>query len=299
MIKTLDELILAVKDQDIKKIAIASAEDDGLIELVKICIEQNIAEFILVGDQSKIRELLTSEDVDHTKLEIINLPDHKEAAEKAVQLVVDKKANVVMKGLMHTSIFLKAILDKEKGLREGNLISQVTVYEKADNSGLQLLTDCAMNISPNLDEKRQIINNAVNLARRIGYDKPKVAILSAIETVNPDIPDTMEAAVLSKMADRGQIKNAIVDGPFALDNAISKEAANQKGITGEVAGNADIIVCPNLQVGNALHKALTYYANKRITTAIMGTSAPIVMTSRTDPVDVKLLSVALAIYIAD
>lgn len=299
MIKTLDGLVVAVKGQDIKKIAIASAEDDGLIELVKICIEQDIAEFILVGDQNKIRELLASENVDYTKLEIINLPDHKEAAEKAVQLVVDKKANVVMKGLMHTSIFLKAILDKEKGLREGNLISQVTVYEKADHSGLQLLTDCAMNISPNLEEKRQIINNAVNLARRIGYDKPKVAILSAIETINPDIPDTMEAAVLSKMADRGQIKNAIVDGPFALDNAISKEAADQKGITGEVAGNADIIVCPNLQVGNALHKALTYYANKRITTAIMGASAPIVMTSRTDPVDVKLLSVALAIYIAD
>ena len=299
MIKTLDDLVNAVKGQEIKKIVIASAEEHGLIELVKACVEQKIADFILVGDQDKIRDMLSREEVDYTKLEIINIPDHKEAAEEAVKLVVNKKANVIMKGQLHTSIFLKAILNKETGLHEGKLISQVTVYEKADNSGLQLLTDCAMNISPDLEEKKDIINNAVNLATSIGDEKPRGARLSAIDTVNPAIPDTMEAAVLSKMADRGQIKNAIVDGPFALDNAISKEAADQKGITGEVAGNADIVVCPNLQVGNALHKALTYYANKRITTAIMGTSAPIVMTSRTDPVDVKLLSVALAMYIAD
>ncbi len=299
MIKTLDDLVEVVKDQDIKKIAIAAAEDEGLIDLVKVCIEQNIADFILVGDQNKIRDLLSSKDVDYTKLEIINLPDHAEAAEKAVKLVTDKKVNVVMKGQLHTSIFLKAILDKENGPREGKLISQSTVYEKTDGSGLQLLTDCAMNIKPDLEEKRQIINNAVNLARALGYKLPKVAILSAIETINPEMLDTLDAAALSKMADRGQIENALVDGPFALDNAISKEAAEQKGISGEVAGNADIIVCPNLQVGNALHKALTYYANKRITTAILGTSAPIVMTSRTDPLDVKLLSVALAIYIAD
>ncbi len=298
MIDNLDDLFDAIQKNEPKKIVIATAEEEGIISLVKDCVKRGIAEFILVGDKEKIRALLDCQDIDYKTLEITDRPDHREAAEEAVKLVKDGKANVIMKGDLHTSTFLKAILDKEKGLRKGGLISQITVCEKMDGHGLQMLTDCAMNISPDLVEKKQIIQNAVELAVKLGYEKPRVAVLSALEAVNPAIPDTVDAAILSKMADRGQIKNAIIDGPFALDNAISVSAARQKNIEGDVAGKADILLMPNLQVGNALHKALTYYAQKRIAAAIMGTTAPIVMTSRTDSIDTKLLSVALATYIS-
>jgi len=203
-----------------------------------------------------------------------------------------------MKGLLHTGTFLKAVLNKEKGLNRGKLISQISIFDKEFGDGLQLLTDCAMAIQPSLDEKKQIIENAVELALRLGYVKPKVAVLSALEVVNPEIADTVDAAILSKMSDREQIKNAIVDGPFALDNAISPEAAKHKGIKGEVAGQADIILAPNLQVGNVLTKALTYYAHMDVAAAVMGAAAPIIMTSRTDTVKNKLLSIALASYIS-
>ncbi len=298
MINRLDDLYEAIKQNPPKKIVIAAAEEKGIIKLVGDAVNLGIADFILVGDKEKIRALLIHEDIDYKNLEITDRPDHREAAEEAVKLVNEGKANVIMKGDLHTATFLKAVLDKNKGLRKGDLISQITVYEKMEGEGLQLLTDCAMNIAPSLEEKKQIINNAVDLALKLGYEKPRVALLSALEAVNIAIPDTVDAAILSKMADRGQIKNAVIDGPFALDNAISIDAARQKNIHGEVAGRADIVMVPNLQVGNALHKALTYFANKRIAAAIMGTTAPIVMTSRTDPVDTKLLSIALAIFVS-
>ena len=161
-----------------------------------------------------------------------------------------------------------------------------------------MITDCAMNISPTLEEKQQIIENAVALALKLGYEKPKVAVLSAVEVVNPAIPDTLEAAILSKMSDRGQIKNAIVDGPFALDNALSVAAARQKKIGGEVAGKADIILVPNLQVGNPIHKALTFLADRKIAASVMGAGAPVVMLSRADSLETKLRSMALATYIS-
>jgi phosphate butyryltransferase len=215
-----------------------------------------------------------------------------------VEFIVKGEADIIMKGLLHTSTFLKSVLNKENGLNAGRLISQISVFDKEFGEGLQLLTDCAMAIQPNLDEKKQIIENAVSLARKIGYKKPRVALLSALEIINPTIQDTVEAAILSKMGDRDQIKNAVIDGPFALDNAISLEAAEHKGIKSEVAGKADILVAPNLQVGNVLTKALTYYAHKDVAAAVMGAKIPIIMTSRTDMIKNKLLSVALASYIS-
>jgi phosphate butyryltransferase len=296
--KFLADLLGAVRGRPIKKIAVAVPEDPGVIKLVKQAMEIGYAEFILVGDEARIKELLENQGLDCRTFEIHDEKNHRLAAEKAVGLVVEKKANVVMKGELHTATFLKAILDKEKGLRTGNLISEITLCDKKDGDGIQLITECAMNITPTLDEKRQIIENAVDLAMKLGYEKPKVAVLSAVEVVNPAIPDTLDAAILSKMADRGQIKNAIVDGPFALDNAISLTAARQKKISGDVAGQADIILVPNLQVGNALHKALTYLAGKKVAAAVMGAGAPVVMLSRTDSTETKLLSVALATYIS-
>ena len=298
MIKNFDDLLEKVRQRPVQKIAIPIPEDAGIMELVKMSMEQGLAEFILLGNAAEIKEHLAQQGLDPARFEIHDKPDHREAAGKAVSLVAEGHADVVMKGELHTKIFLQAILDKETGLRTGNLISQITVCEKVEGEGLQLITDCAMNISPDLEEKKQIIENAVALALKLGYEKPRVAVLSAVEVVNPAIPDTLDAAILSKMADRGQIKNALVDGPFALDNAISVEAAKQKKIGGEVAGRADIILVPNLQVGNSLHKALNYYAKRKITAAVMGPAAPVVMSSRTDTIDTKLLAIALATYIS-
>lgn len=298
MITSLNDLYTAVKEKAVRKIALASPEDEGIIKLVKNATEIGIAEFILAGDAARISELLRAEGLDSAAFEIHHASSHKEAAEKAVSLVVEGKATVVMKGELHTSIFLKAVLDKERGLRTGNLISQITVTEKVEGEGLLMFTDCAMNITPTLDEKKQIIENAVELAVKLGYARPKVAVLSAVEVVNPAMPDSLDAAILSKMADRGQLGQAIVDGPFALDNAISVIAAKQKKIAGVVAGRADIVLVPNLQVGNAIHKGLTYLANKRVAAAVMGAKVPIVMTSRADTTDTKLLSIAIATYIS-
>jgi phosphate butyryltransferase len=295
---SLNDLLDAVKEKPVKKIALASPEDEGIIKLVKNAMEIKIAEFVLVGDAVKIRELLRKEGVDDAGFEIHHAYSHKEAAEKAVSLVVEGKATVVMKGELHTAVFLKAVLDKERGLRTGKLISQITVTEKVEGEGLLMFTDCAMNIAPTLEEKKQIIENAVELAVKLGYAKPKVAILSAVEVVNPAMQDSIDAAVLSKMADRGQIEHAIVDGPFALDNAISIIAAKQKKIGGEVAGRADIVLVPNLQVGNVIHKGLTYLANKKVGAAVMGAKVPIVMTSRADTTETKLYSIAIATYIS-
>jgi phosphate butyryltransferase len=298
MLQCLADLREAVKGRPTRTIAVASAEDAEVIELVKQAMELGYAEFILVGDAPKIKDLLEEQDLNLRNFEIIDEKNHGRAAEIAVGLVVDKKANVVMKGELQTATFLKAVINKDKGLRTGNLMSEITLWDKEEGDGVRMVTDCAMSISPTLDEKRQIIENAVDLALKIGYAKPRVAVLSAVEVVNPAIPDTLDAAILSKMADRGQIKNAIVDGPFALDNAISLSAARHKKISGEVAGQADILLVPNLQVGNALRKSLTYIANKTVAVAIMGVGAPVVMYSRSDSTETKLLSIALSAYIS-
>lgn len=297
MIKSLNDLLEQVKNREKRKIAIAAAEDLEVLEVVEMAEELKLAEFILVGDKEQI-EKLAADNNKKLNCEIIHESDHKKAAEKAVELVKSREAGAVMKGLLHTGTFLKAVLNKEKGLNTGKLVSQISVFDKEFGEGLQMLTDCAMAIQPTLDEKKQIIENAVYLGLKIGYEKPKVALLSALEVVNPAIPDTVDAAILSKMADRGQIKNAVVDGPFALDNAISPEAAKHKSVEGEVAGQADVLVAPNLQVGNVLTKALTYYAHKDVAAAVIGAAAPIIMTSRTDSVKNKMLSIALASYIS-
>ena len=258
----------------------------------------DLADFILVGDEEKIIKI-AKENYIKLDCEIINIKENFLAAKKVVELTRQKKANVIMKGLLQSSQFLKAVLNKETGLNKGKLISQISVYDKINGEGLQLLTDCAISIQPTLEEKKQIVENAVEFARKIGITTPRVAILSALETVNPAISDTIDAAVLSKMAERGQIKNAIVDGPFALDNAICIEAAKHKNISGKVAGNADILLVPNLQVGNVLTKALVFFARRKVAAAVIGAAAPIVMTSRTDTIDNKILSIALALYTAD
>lgn len=294
--QSLEELKQRVKELDKKTIAVAAA-DAKILEVVERALEENLAEFILIGDQKALLEEIEAKGR-NISCEIYDIADHKAAAEKAVELVRNKQADVVMKGLLHTSTFLRAVLNKEKGLNTGKFISQISVIDKEYGQGLQMVTDCAMAIEPTLEEKKSIIENAIDLSHKLGIEMPKVALLSALEVVNPKIKDTMEAAVLSKMADRGQIKGGIVDGPLALDNAISQEAADHKGIKSPVAGKADVLVVPNLQVGNVLGKSLFFFAHKLSATAIVGTSAPIIMTSRTDFMENKLMSIVIASYIA-
>ena len=293
MIKNFDELLNAVRNSRKAKVAVAAAEDMDVINVASNCLP--LADFIFIGNAKKIEDLFR-EAGKKVNGEIIDIPDHGEAAGKAVELVKAGKAQNLMKGLLHSSIFLKAILNKETGLNIGKLVSQVSVFETSN--GLQLLTDCAVNVKPELNEKKQIIENAVELACGLGVDTPKVAVLAAVEVVNPDMQATVDAALLSVMAQRGQIKNCVIDGPLGFDNAIDPDAARHKGIGGPVAGLADILLAPNLEAGNMLAKSLIFWAKRRVAAAMMGVGVPVIFTSRTESVENKVLTVALASYLA-
>lgn len=301
MIQNFDELVAVVKNKPKKKIAIVSPEGSTVIKLIKLALEEGLAEFILVGDEDKIKSMSAAAGFDSQLINIINITDQKEAAEEAVRLVLVGSASAIMKGNLPTATFMRAILDKQKGLNDNKVISEITLYEKIvepSGGGFRFLTDCAINVAPTLDEKRQIIENAVSLAHKLGNPMPKVAVISAVEVVNPSMPDTIEAAALSKMADRGQITGCLVDGPFAFDNAISVEAAEYKKVGGGVAGHADILMMPNLLTANPLRKCLVYYTGKRVAVALMGAKVPVIATSRSDSADTMLLSIALAAYIS-
>lgn len=295
MIKSFEHLMELAKEKDSKKVAVVAADDLEVLEVIAKAEEINLANFILVGDASKIKKIIEENKL-NIKSEVVDESNHKKAADMAVDLVVQGRAGALMKGMLHSSVFLKAILNKEKGLNTGKHITQISVLEKDNNDGLMFITDCAITVNPDLLGKKEVLENAVELAHKLGNETPKVAVLASLEVVNPDMQDTIDAAVLSKMAERGQIKGCIVDGPFAFDNAVSVEAAKQKGINSPVAGNADIIVVPNLTVGNTLTKSITYIAKKTVVAATVGAAIPIVFTSRTESIEGKLLSIALAAY---
>jgi len=296
-IKNFEHLIELAKEKQAKKIAVVAADDAEVLEVIERAEGMNLAEFILIGDAAKIENIIKEKGW-NLKAEVVDEKDHKKAADKAVDLVVSGQVGTLMKGMLHSSVFLKAILNKEKGLNTGKHITQISVLEKDDEDGLRFITDCAITIDPDLLGKKEVLENAVDLAHKLGNEMPKVAVLASLEVVNPTMQDTIDAAALSKMADRGQIKGCIVDGPFAFDNAVSVEAAKSKGITGPVAGNADIIVVPNLTVGNTLTKSITYVAKKTVVAATVGAAVPIVFTSRTESIEGKLLSIALASYVS-
>lgn len=295
MIKNFEHLIQLAKEKDSKKVAVVAADDLEVLEVIAKAEELNLADFILVGDADKIKKIIEENGL-NIKSEVTDESDHKKAADLAVDLVVQGRAGALMKGMLHSSVFLKAILNKEKGLNTGKHITQISVLEKENQEGLMFITDCAITVNPDLLGKKEVLENAVELAHKLGYETPKVAVLASLEVVNPEMQDTIDAAVLSKMAERGQIKGCVVDGPFAFDNAVSVEAAKQKGISSPVAGNADIIVVPNLTVGNTLTKSITYIAKKTVVAATVGAAIPIVFTSRTESLEGKLLSIALAAY---
>ena len=299
MSRNFDDLLLKLKVAEKKKLAVAVAQDEPVLEAVKAAKDRGIADAILVGDKAKIEEVAMKIDMDLTDFEIIHEEDVKKAALKAIQLVSSGEADMVMKGLLDTATFLRSVLNKEVGLRTGKLMSHVSVFEIEGIDRLILLTDAAFNTYPDLKQKVQIINNSVMVAKACGIQNPKVAPVCAVEVVNPDMPATVDAALLSKMSDRGQIKGCIVDGPLALDNALSEEAAHHKGVTGSVAGKADILLLPNIDVANVMYKSLTYTASTKNGGILVGTSAPVILTSRADSFETKVNSIALAALVSE
>ncbi|NHM32175.1 phosphate butyryltransferase [Neobacillus terrae] len=281
-----------------KTVAVAAAEDEEVIEAVAHALDSNLARFILFGNREKILALIKEKypkGEEDSRIKIIHEDTNNAAAEEAVKSVKNSEAHVLMKGNIPTSMLLKAVLNKDYGLRTGNIISHVAVFEIPGYDKLTLITDSGMNIAPDLEQKAQIIKNAVSIARSIGIENPRVAPLAAVEVVNPAMQATLDAAALTVMNMRGQINGCIVEGPLALDNAVSVFAAEHKGITGKVAGKADILLVPTIEVGNALYKSLVYFANAKVGGVIAGAKAPIVLTSRSDTAESKLYSLALAL----
>lgn len=298
MIRNLDEILEQAQAGPPGQVAVAAADDESVLECVKSAVERGLAEFHLVGDVGRLEKMCADMGLCGPGINLVAAESVSEAARLAVGLLQSGRAGAVMKGQLPTGVFLKAVLDKDSGLRTGRLLSQCGVYDRDQGRPPMLITDCAMNIAPTLDQKAQIVQNAVDLALALGFDRPRVAALCALETVNPEMPETIEAAVLSKMAERGQIKNCLMDGPLALDNAVSPQAAAHKRIGGPVAGRADILLAPDLKTGNVLHKSLVYFSYRKNAALVLGAAAPIIMTSRTDSVETKVLSVALALLLA-
>jgi phosphate butyryltransferase len=299
MINNFDEVLSMAQSQSTKKVAVAVAQDKPVLEAIKDACEIGLVEAVLVGNKDKIEEVAREINMDLSKLEIIHEADAAKAALIAVELVSTGKADMVMKGLVDTANFLRAVLNKEKGLRTGKLMSHVAVFEVPGIDRLLFITDAAFNMYPGLKEKIDIVNNAVTVAKAVGIETPKVAPVCAVEVVNPDMPATLDAAMLSKMNERGQIKGCLIDGPLALDNALSVEAAHHKGITGEVAGQADILLMPNIEAGNIMYKTLSYTTSSKSGAILVGTSAPVVLTSRNDSHETKMNAIALAALVAE
>ncbi|WIV13314.1 phosphate butyryltransferase [Proteiniborus sp. MB09-C3] len=298
MIKNFENVLNLAKSRGPKTISVAVAQDKEVLLAVKEANKMGIVDAILVGDKNEIIKIAEEISMDLSKCELIDIKDVVEASRKAVELVSTGKAHIVMKGLVDTSIILKAVLDEKIGLRTGNVLSHVAVFSVDTYEKLLLVTDAAMNIAPDLSQKKQIVENAVFLAHSIDIENPKVAVVCAKEKVNPKMPATVDAEQLVQMNENGEIAGCIVGGPFALDNAISKEAAIHKGIDHPVAGDADIILTPNIESGNVLYKALAFLAKSKNAGIIVGARAPIVLTSRADNDEAKLNSIALAVLMA-
>lgn len=298
MSKSFEELISKANQKTLKKVSVSNAQDEPVLQAVKAAKEQNIATAILVGDEAKIREIAASIDMDLTDFEIINEPDTEAAALKAVELVHNGKADILLKGLLETKTFLKSVLNKEVGLRTGKMLSHVCVFEIEGINRLLFFTDVAFNTYPTLADKVNIINNAVEVAHACGIECPKVAPLCAVETVNPKMQPTVDADNLTKMYEGGDFKGCQIYGPLSMDLAIDPEAAVHKGVTNPVDGHADILLFPNIDAGNITYKILVRTAKVKIGNVLVGTSAPVVLTSRSDDFQTKLNSIALATVIA-
>jgi phosphate butyryltransferase len=292
--KPLSNLLERVKGKAVKRIVVAAAEDKAVLLSLREAMKTGIIEPILVGNRGKIEAILAEINFSVGNTRIIDESNSSVSAEKAVDLIKKGEAEILMKGFVGTGPLLKAVLDKEKGLKKNGTLSHFALFDIPSYPKLLGITDAAMNISPDFNEKTEILLNAIDIMHRLGLEIPKVAIVSPVEVVNPKIESTVHAAMLSMMQKRGQIRGCLIDGPLALDNAISKEAAEHKGIHGEVAGDADLLLAPDLDAGNMLYKSLIFFAGGITAAIITGASVPIVLTSRSDSEESKFMSIVLA-----
>ncbi|MBE0451399.1 MAG: phosphate butyryltransferase [Clostridia bacterium] len=299
MIKNFEELIKLAIEKGPKKVAVACAQDEDALKAIKAAYDKGIIKGILVGDVDQIKSISKEIGLDLTEFELIHITDMAEASLKAVSMVSSGEADLVMKGLVDTSIILKAVLNKEVGLRTGNVLSHVAVFDVPTYHKILTVTDAAMNIAPDLMAKKQIIENALHVTKALNIDMPNVGVITAKEKVTESMPATVDAGELVKMNQEGLIKGCKVGGPFALDNAVSKEAAEIKGIKDPMAGDVDILLCPTIEAGNVLYKALNFLGNARSAGIIVGAKAPIILTSRADSDDSKLNSIALGVLMSD
>ncbi len=298
MIRSIDSLREAAVAQGTRLLSVACAQDAHVLLAAEDARRLGIAGAILVGDEAQIRAIAAEHGIDLANYRVIHEADKVEACRIAVRLVRDGEADAVMKGIVDTSVILKAVLDKEIGLRDSKVLSHVALFEVPGFDRLLLLTDAAMNIAPDAEAKKEIVRNAVKVAHAIGNENPVVACLCAVEKVNPKMPATLDAAALVEAAQNGEISGCTVVGPLALDNAVSVEAARHKGIADPNAGKADVLLVPNIETGNVFYKSLVFLAHAKNAGLIVGAKAPVIVTSRADSEQTKLNSIALALALA-
>ncbi len=294
-LKNFQELIAKVQNNDNKKrVAVAAAHDGHTLEAVFRASSDKLVDPVLIGDKTEITDILHKLSIKFNEEKIVNTESDAEAAEKTVELINAGKADFIMKGKLQTADLLKAVVNKEKGLRTGSVMSHVAILEIPAYHKLIAITDGGMMMYPNADEKKQIIENAVNVFLNMGYECPKVAVLAAVETVNPKMPEAVDADILKKMNQDGEIKNCIVEGPISVDLTFNRESAKIKGYASPVTGEADILIAPNITAGNIMSKALLEFAGGTMAGMIVGAKVPIVLTSRGATSEEKYLSLVLS-----
>jgi len=297
-ITNFDDLLAEARRVGPKRIAIAGAEEHEVLLAAQDATQQGFARCILVGNVEKIYQAAREHDISLYGMSLLDEPDSRRTIRRAVLLAAEGEADVLMKGSVSTGSLLSMVLNREVGLRTGRLLSHVGVFEVPGYDRFIFITDGGVNISPTVDQKLEIIYNAVEVAHRLGLKEPRVALLAASELLSPHIPASLDALALTKMAEQGWVEGALVDGPLALDTAVSPKAAEIAQAKGPVAGHADILVVPDVDTGNMVAKVITFFVRGRMAGVVVGARVPLVISSRADLHEVKLVSMALGVVLA-
>jgi phosphate butyryltransferase len=298
MYRTLDELVEAARVGGPSRIAVAAGQDSDVVESLKEARKINLAEGLFVGDTEKIRALADRIGFDIPQEQLFHEVDESAAARKAISLIREGRAHLLMKGKIGTAALIRAVFDREAGLRTGRLLSQVIVFQIPGLDRLMIMTDAAINIAPKLGEKAEICRNAIEVAHAIGIKNPNLAVLCALEFVNPDMPATLDAAALTLMNRRGQLPGAYVEGPLAMDVPLSRFAAERKAIQSPLVENTDIFVAPDIEAANILYRSIIYFARGESAGIVLGAHVPLILLSRAETPETKIRSIALAKLVA-
>jgi len=300
MIKSYLDILNAVQENNRKKtISIAMADDASVLKAIKAIDEKGIAHAVLVGNSERIKAIAKEVDYHITDDMIVHANDESEIAFKAVEQIRSGRANILMKGHISTPILMKAVLDRETGLRKGSILSHVAVAEVSTYPKMLITSDGGINIAPDMGDKKAILENMVDVCRKLRIDQPKICALCPIEKINPKIQETVDAAELQRLAEAGEFGDIILEGPMAMDVALSAEAARKKGLDSRIAGDTDAILVPNITSGNAIIKILMYLANAKVGGLVVGAKVPIILLSRSDKPEEKFNSMILAILVSD